>query len=166
MQMKLYRKTLAAALCAGGLGLAMGAYAQPAPDAMHGPQHARFHRGGEHHGADGDMRGLRELDLTEAQRDQIFKIHHDQAPAFREQMKKVHASREELDKLSRADKFDPAAARRAADAQAKALSEMAVMRVQASNQVRQLLTPEQRSKLDQLREQRRQRARGPAQQRG
>jgi Spy/CpxP family protein refolding chaperone len=107
------------------------------------------------------MRGLRALNLTEAQRDQIFKIHHDQAPAFRDQMKKVRASREELQKLARADKFDQAAVRRAADAQAKALSDMAVMRVQAQNQVRAVLTPEQKAKLDQMREQRRQRHGGP-----
>ena len=157
--MKLYSKTIAAALCAGGLGLAMGAYAQPAPDGGHGPEHMGMHghRGG------GEMRGLRALNLSEAQRDQIFKIHHDQAPAFRDQMKKVRASREELQKLARADKLDPAAVRRAADTQAKALSDMAVMRVQAQNQVRAVLTPEQKAKLDQMREQRRQRHGGPAQ---
>jgi Spy/CpxP family protein refolding chaperone len=147
MHMKLYRKAIAAALCAGGLGLAMGAYAQPAPGAEHQSMHGFHHRGG-HHG------GLRALDLSEAQRDQIFKIRHDQAPAFREQMKKVRASREELQKLARADRFDQAAVRRAADAQAKALSDLAVLRVQAASQVRAVLTPEQKAKLDQMRERR------------
>jgi Spy/CpxP family protein refolding chaperone len=152
MHMKLYRKTIAAALCAGGLGLAAaGAYAQPAPDGGHG-----FEQRGMHHHmrGGGEMRGLRALNLSEAQRDQIFKIHHDQAPAFRDQMKKVRASREELQKLARADKFDQAAVRRAADTQAKAISEMAVMRVQAQNQVRSVLTPEQKAKLDQMRQER------------
>ena len=160
--MKLYRKTIAAALCAGGLGLAMGAYAQPAPDGMHGPQHAGMHQGwGGRHGGHGEMgggggmRGLRGLDLTEAQRDQIFKIQHEQAPAFRDQMKKVRASRDELQKLARADKFDQAAARRAADSQAKAVSDLAFMRVQTASRVHAVLTPEQRTKLDQQREQRR-----------
>jgi Spy/CpxP family protein refolding chaperone len=152
MHMKLYRKTIAAALCAGGLALTMGAQAQPAPEGGQphgGMQHMR------HHGGDGEMRGLQALNLTEAQRDQIFKIRHDQAPAFRDQMKKMRASREELQKLARADKFDQAAVRRAADAQAKAVSDIAVMRVQAASQVRQVLTPEQRTKLDQMRDQRR-----------
>jgi len=108
------------------------------------------------------MRGLRALNLTEAQRDQIFKIHHDQEPAFRDQMKKVRASRDELQKLARADKFDQAAVRRAADTQAKAISDLAVLRAQTSNQVRQVLTPEQRAKLDQAREQRREGHRPPA----
>jgi len=148
--MKLVSKTIAAALCAGTLGLGL-AHAQPAPEG--GQQPGGFHHM-RHHGGDGEMRGLRALNLTEAQRDQIFKIHHDQAPAFRDQMKKVRASREELQKLARADKFDQAAVRRAADTQAKALSDMAVMRVQASNQVRAVLTPEQKSKLDQMRKER------------
>src|SRR4051812_45990060 len=163
MHMKLYRKTIAAALCAGGLALTMGAQAQPAPEG--GQQHGGMHHM-RHHGGGGEMRGLQALNLSEAQRDQIFKIHHDQAPAFRDQMKKARASREELQKLARADKLDQAAVRRAADAQAKAISDLAVLRVQAANQVRQVLTPEQRTKLDQQREQRRQAPRGPAQQRG
>src|SRR3954468_2596148 len=153
MHMKLYRKTIAAALCAGGLALTMGAQAQSAPEGgqQHGGmQHMRHHGGGD------EMRGLQALNLSEAQRDQVFKIHHDQAPAFRDQMKKVRASREELQKLARADKFDAAAVRRAADAQAKSLSDIAVMRAQTASQVRQVLTPEQRTKLDQMREQRRQ----------
>src|SRR3954466_6788151 len=152
MHMKLYRKTIAAALCAGGLALTMGAQAQPAPEGgqQHGGmQHMR------HHGGGGEMRGLQALNLSEAQRDQIFKIHHDQAPAFRDQMKKVRTSREELDKLARADKLDQAAVRRAADSQAKAVSDLAVLRAQTANQVRQVLTPEQRTKLDQMRDQRR-----------
>jgi Spy/CpxP family protein refolding chaperone len=147
--MKLYRKTIAAALCAGGLGLAMGAHAQPAPNGM---QHARFHHGGGHHG---EMRGLRAVDLTEAQRDQIFNIRHEQAPALRDQMKKVRAAHDELRKLALADKFDQAAVRHAADTQAKAISDMAVLRAQTTNRVRAVLTPEQRTKLDQMREQRR-----------
>lgn len=163
--MKLYTKTIAAALCAGGLGLAMGVNAQPAPDGMHGPQHAGMQHGwGEGRGGGhGEMRGLRALDLTEAQRDQIFKIHHDQAPAFRDQMKKVRASREELQKLAVADKLDQATVRRTADAQAKAMSDLAVMRVTTMNKVRQVLTPEQRTKFDQLHEQRRHGQKGPMQ---
>jgi len=70
-------------------------------------------------------------------------------------MKKVRTSREELDKLARADKLDQAAVRRAADSQAKAVSDLAVLRAQTANQVRQVLTPEQRTKLDQMRDQRR-----------
>ena len=152
--MRFCRKRIAAALCAGGLGLAFGAHAQGTPDGMHGHEHGQGHMR-MHHGHGGGMQGLRELNLSEAQRDQIFKIHHDQAPAFREQMKKVRASRDELRKLAHADKLDQAAIRRAADAQGKAVSDLAVMRVQTASQVRQVLTPEQRTRFDQLHERRR-----------
>ena len=158
--MKGLKTSVAAALCAGALGLSIGAQAQPAPD---GAQHARFHHGEGRHG--GGMRALQALNLTEAQRDQIFKIHHDQAPAFRDQMKKVRASREQLQTLARADRLDDAAVRRAADTQAKAISDLAVMRVQTASRVRALLTPEQKTRLDQMREQRRQGPK-PAPQRG
>jgi Spy/CpxP family protein refolding chaperone len=162
--MKGLRTTVTAALCASALGVAFVTQAQPAQDAPH----AGFHHAGRHggHGSHGGgMRALQALNLTEAQRDQIFKIHHDQAPAFREQMKKVRASREQLQTLAKADRLDEAAVRRAADTQAKAISDLAVMRVQAASRVRAVLTPEQKTRLDQLREQRRHGPK-PAPQRG
>jgi Spy/CpxP family protein refolding chaperone len=165
MQMNRFRKVLVAALAAGGLAVAVSpaSHAQPGPDGMRGMQGGGmrgegFHGGARHggrHGGHGEMRAFRHLDLTEAQRDQIFKIHHDQAPAFREQMKKVRAARESLQALARAERLDDAALRRAADAQAKAMADLAVMRAQTANKVRAVLTAEQKSKLDQLRERRR-----------
>jgi len=108
---------------------------------MHGPM--GMHGGGHDH----EMM-LRGLDLTEAQRDQIFKIHHDQAPAMREQMKQVRHAREDLMKSASADRFDETHARQAADALGKAVSAMAVMRAQTMNRVRAILTPEQRTRMD------------------
>lgn len=65
-----------------------------------------------------------------------------------EQMKQVHAAHETLMKLAAAENFDQAQAQQAADAQAKALSTLAVMRAQTVHQVRDILTPEQRARLD------------------
>ena len=141
------------------LGVASLAQAQPAPApaAGHGAHRVAMHGHGHGHGGPRGM--FRQLNLTEAQQDQIFKIHHDQAPAFREQMKKVRAARQELRKLALADRFDEGQVRRAADAQAKAMSDLAVLRAQTMNRVRNVLTPEQRSQLEKLQEQRR--GRGP-----
>jgi periplasmic protein CpxP/Spy len=139
------------------LGLASVANAQPAPGPAEGH---RAHRIAMHGHGHGGVRGMfRQLNLTEAQQDQIFKIHHDQAPAFREQMKKVRAARQELRKLSLAERFDEGQVRRAADAQAKAMSDLAVLRAQTMNRVRSVLTPEQRLQLEKMHEQRR--GRGP-----
>ena len=138
------------------LGVASLAQAQPAPGG-HGEHRVAMQGHGHGHGG---MRGMfRQLNLTEAQQDQIFKIHHEQAPAFREQAKKVRAARQELRKLALADRFDEGQVRRAADAQAKAMSDLAVLRAQTMNRVRSVLTAEQRSQLEKMHEQRR--GRGP-----
>jgi Spy/CpxP family protein refolding chaperone len=127
------------------LGLPSGAFAQgmpmpiDGPLGMHGPMGMR---GG------GPEMMLRGLDLTEAQRDQIFKIHHDQAPVMYEQTKLMRRAREELMQAGKADRFDEARARQAADALARAVSTMAVMRTQTMSRVRAVLTPEQRRRLD------------------
>ncbi len=138
----LKRNHIAAFLLASSaaLGLAPAVHAQDMPG--HG-----MHRGGP-------MMMLRGLDLTDAQRDQVFKIHHDQQPAVHEQMKQVRAAHETLMKLAAADNFDQAQARQAADAQAKALSTLALLRAQTAHQVRGILTPEQRTRLDQRSQQR------------
>jgi Spy/CpxP family protein refolding chaperone len=133
----LKRNHIAAFLLASSaaLGIAPAVHAQGTPG--HG-----MHSGGP-------MMMLRGLDLTDAQRDQVFKIYHDQQPAVHEQMKQVRAAHETLMKVAAADNFDQAQARQAADAQAKALSTLAVIRAQTVHQVRDILTPDQRSRLDQ-----------------
>jgi Spy/CpxP family protein refolding chaperone len=95
-------------------------------------------------------RWLRELQLTEAQRDQMFRIFHDQAPATREQMKLVRRAREALRSASLAPGFDRAQARSLADAEGKTLSDMALMRAETLSRVAAILTPGQREKLQQL----------------
>jgi Spy/CpxP family protein refolding chaperone len=53
-----------------------------------------------------------------------------------------------------AERFDEGRARQLADTQAKALAALAVMRAQTMARVREILTPEQRQRLQQMREQR------------
>ena len=133
----MYRKHVANFLLASSLafGIApLAAQAQPMPGGMG--------RGGH------PMMQLRALNLSEAQQDQVFKIFHEQAPAAHEQMKQMHSARQELMKLAAADRFDEARARQAADAQAKALSALALQRAQTMHRVREILTPEQRQRLD------------------
>jgi Spy/CpxP family protein refolding chaperone len=122
--------------------LALGLVPLAANEAFAQPMHERG----------GPMMQMRALGLSEAQRDQIFKIHYEQMPAMREQMKQVEKARNDLRQIAMADKFDEARARQAADAQAKAVAAMAVMRAQTMNRVRQILTPEQRQKMDQMHE--------------
>jgi Spy/CpxP family protein refolding chaperone len=93
------------------------------------------------------MRWLRKLDLTEAQREQIFRIFHDQAPATREQMRLVHRACEALRRAALSPGFARAQARSLADAAARALSDMALMRAETLRRVAAVLSPGQRDKL-------------------
>ena len=143
---RIARKHIAAFLVASSA--ALGIPDASAQDMPTGPGPMGRHGGGP-------MMPLRGLNLTEAQRDQVFKIFHDQAPAEHELVKQVRAAREQLMQLAAADRFDDARARQAADAQAKALSNLEVLRAQGMHRVREVLTPEQRQQLDQRRNDRR-----------
>lgn len=154
--MKVLTPVLGACLLASSLALGVPATASAddlrrvsaAGDWRGGDMH---HRGGRKHG--GAMRMLRGLDLSDAQRDQIFEIRHAQAPAMRAQMKAVRAARKELRELALAPTYDAAKAQASADALAKATSQMALMRIDAMRKVLAVLTPEQRQKLDERRAQ-------------
>jgi len=131
------RRFLIASSLAFGLGSGALAQSDERPGPM--PSH-------------GMHRMLRHLDLSEAQRDQVFKIFHDQSPAMHERMKAARAAREDLEKLAFASAFDRARARAIADTEAKAIADMELLRAESMARVREILTPEQRAKLDQLRE--------------
>ena len=136
--MSFSKKSLAALLAAASLAAGV-AHAAP----------GQFHR------HENSMMQLRRLDLSEAQRDQVFKIFHAQAPAVHEQMKQLRESRKALRDAAASDRYDAARAQAAADAQGKALAQLALLRVQTAQQVRAVLTPEQRAKLDEMRSHRR-----------
>jgi protein CpxP len=122
------------------LGVAGTAFAQPTEGP--GPRTMHFRQGGMHGG------WVRHLGLTEAQRDQIFKIRHDQAPEMRERMKAVRRAHEELRQSAKATPFDRDRAHQLADAEAKAVAQIAFMRVETMSRIRAVLTDAQRAKLD------------------
>ena len=152
--MKLLTPLLGACLLASGITL--GAATTASADDLRRVSAAGDSRGAMHHGArrDGAMRMLRGLDLSEAQRDQIFEIRHTQAPAMRTQMKALHAARKDLRELALAPQYDAAQARASADALARATSQIALMRIDTMRKVLAVLTPEQRQKLEERRAQR------------
>ena len=118
------------------------------------PVHADRGGPGHHqsrHGRHGEMRGLRALDLSEAQRDQIFRIRHEQAPAARERMKAARAAHEALRQAARDPNADGARIRSLADAVGKAHADAAVARVETQRRILAVLTPEQRQKINGVR---------------
>jgi Spy/CpxP family protein refolding chaperone len=102
-----------------------------------------------HHGMGGDgiPRQLRRLDLSEAQRDRIFDIMHAQAPTLRDTAKAMHKAQNDLRELTAAPDFSEAKAKQLANAAAAAMGEMALNRAKTERQVYEVLTPEQRQQL-------------------
>ena len=138
--MSISKTHLASFLLASSMALGV---AQAAPG-----EGGTWQHGGHHRGEGGPMMELRGLNLTEAQHDQLFKIFHEQAPAFHEQMKQLRQARSALRETAESDRYDAARAQAAADAEGKAVAQLAMLRAQTAQRVRGILTPEQKAKLD------------------
>lgn len=148
------KKILSAFLVASSLALAVPLVAQAGPGmgGCGGPM--TMHKGGGMggDGGGGMMRMLRGLDLSDAQRDQIFELKHAQMPAMREQMKVVRGLRDQLRDAALAQTYDAAKVKALTEQQAEAMAGMMQMRLAHQHAVYQLLTPEQREALKQRRD--------------
>ncbi len=120
-------------------------------DARDGMRGTSMHGG---HGMKGDgmamLRGLHRLDLSEAQEDKIFDIMHAQAPAMRDQMKSLRKAETELKTLKTAPDYSEAKARKLIDGIASQRAAMEMSRLQAERKVMDVLTPEQRKQLAEM----------------
>ncbi len=144
-------------LVVAGLALAIPLAALASPggkgggcEARDGMRKTAMHGG---HGMMGEpmmMRGLHRLDLSEAQQDKIFEIMHGQAPAAREQMKSLRKSEQALQALKATPDFSDAKARQLVDQIAKQRADMEMSRLQTERKVLDLLSPEQRKQLAEM----------------
>ncbi|HJV92256.1 MAG TPA: Spy/CpxP family protein refolding chaperone [Azonexus sp.] len=118
----------------------------------HGDCGFEAHGGSGHHMMGGTMMPphLRGLNLTEAQQDKVFEIMHGQAPGMRDKAKALRKAEGDLQALSAAPDYSEAKARTLADAAAKAMAEMALLRAKTDRQVFEVLTPEQRKQLAEM----------------
>lgn len=101
-------------------------------------------------GPGGLMPALHRLDLSEDQREQIRDVleqERELAEGYREQMRALRA---ELEDQIESDPFDENAVRAKAEAVAALGADMAVLRARRSGQIRELLTSEQLSELEEL----------------
>src|SRR5690242_6888357 len=126
----------------------------PRPDGPPGPPRGGFgHRGPGGPGGPGEFGRLAGLNLTDAQREQIKKIHEsfdEGTKALRDQMRDLHDN-DTADPLS--GNFDEAAFRSAAEARAKIQVEMEVQHAKMMAQVANILTAEQKAQLAERHEQ-------------
>ena len=120
-------------------------------DGKSGMQKSSMHGG---HGMKGGgmamMRGLHRLDLSEAQEDRIFDIMHAQAPAMRDQMKSLRKAETELKAMKTAPDYSEAKAKTLIDGIASQRAAMDLSRLQAERKVMDILTPEQRKQLAEI----------------
>jgi len=107
-------------------------------------------RGGPGMGGEMMFPHLRGLNLSEAQRDKIFEIMHAQAPAMRDKAKAWRKAEDELRALTASPDYSDAKARSLADASAKAMADMTLARARTERQVFDVLTPEQRQQLSEM----------------
>ena len=111
-----------------------------------------MHKGGMH---EGGMRGaMAQLDLTATQQAQIKAIMQEKYSSNKNDRSKYQAERaqmqQQMQTLTNAKTLDAAAVNRLADQQAAKTKQRFIERVQTEHAIAQVLTPEQRQKMAQL----------------
>jgi Spy/CpxP family protein refolding chaperone len=89
---------------------------------------------------------LEELDLTDAQQEQVFQIFHKATPVIRERLLAARHAHEELEDLALAVSLDSDRGREALEAQTQALADIAEIRLEEMRRVHEVLTTEQRAR--------------------
>lgn len=115
-------------------------------------------KGGERQGASmmqhghgmGMMRGLHRLDLSEAQQDKIFELMHAQAPTMRKQMQTLRKVEADLQALKQTPDYSEAKAKELIISMTQKQADMEMSRLQTERKVLEVLTPEQRQQLNDM----------------
>lgn len=118
----------------------------PAPGAM--PMHEMPRGGMPMMGAPMvGLPGLPGIELSEAQQDKLFQLHHQQAPAIYAQQKAARKATEALRALVGTPDYTPAKARDLAQSASRAHAELALLRAQAEHEFLTMLSEEQKKQL-------------------
>ncbi|MFT0532344.1 Spy/CpxP family protein refolding chaperone [Castellaniella hirudinis] len=143
--LKTTRTLSALALAAAFAAAPLAASAAPGTGPDNGPRHHQ--KAEQHHGKHHGDHWLRGLDLSQDQKDQIFKIRHDQEKAAYEQKKALGSAAAALRDAQRAQPFDQDKAKQAAESLGQAKGQLALLQAQSMAQIHAVLTPEQQKKL-------------------
>ena len=90
------------------------------------------------------------LDLSQAQQDQIKAILNKEKPTVQPLMKQLMQAHQDLEKLEESGTFDEAKVRALAAQNTQTLTELIVQKARIHSEVMQVLTPDQKTKLQQL----------------
>jgi Spy/CpxP family protein refolding chaperone len=154
MNKRMINRSAVAAVLTGSLVLAGALFAQSSDSGMGGCYH--HWRGGDHAGrlgmpgGPGMMRAIHKLDLSETQQKQLQDLIAQNRKGIDESMSTLQQGRKALREAMGGESYDAARVQGLADAQGKALTGLIIKRAETWQQVRALLTPEQRTKLDAL----------------
>jgi periplasmic protein CpxP/Spy len=136
-------------IAAFAVALATAAQSQTASDTPATPPPAPHHFAHNFAG-DGGMRGyFRQLDLTDQQKAQMKTIMQKEGPAMKPLFQQLRASEQQLHQYAEST-YDDAKVRGVAAQQAQIHAELAVQRTKIHNEMFQILTPEQQTKLKEL----------------
>jgi protein CpxP len=130
-----------------GAAMAQTATTPPPP-----PQHHGFH--GRHSG--GPMFGMffHQLNLTDAQKAQVKQIMTQERPTLKPLMQQMALGENQMRTLELSGAFDEGQARTLAAQQSQNMTELMVQRARVESEMIQILTPDQKTKLSQLIQQR------------
>ena len=99
-------------------------------------------------------RMLEQLNLTDAQKEQIQAIETSSRDASKENFDKMRTFDEQLRKLIESGTFDEAQARQILNAKSQTMIELEIIRLRTDAAVLKILTTEQKAQLEQLKQQR------------
>jgi protein CpxP len=111
------------------------------------------HRGRRGSGP-GGFRGLAQLDLTDAQREQVRDVRKRHEAELKEARTRLRAAHDAQRQAANAVPVDEARIRATSQAMADAQAEMTVLRARVHSEIMSSLTPEQQAKAKELRAQR------------
>jgi len=92
----------------------------------------------------------RYLNLTEDQQAQIKQIMQKEKPAFQPLMQQIKQARSQERQIVEAESFDENQARTLANQQAQTMAELTVQKLRAESEMYKVLTPEQKTKLNEF----------------
>jgi Spy/CpxP family protein refolding chaperone len=151
--MKTMRLSMAAALLVACCATTFAAGQAETPPADAGQAGDHGPRGGPGEHAFHHMASFRHLQLSEAQQDKLFAIHHAAEPQRRQQQKAIRHAHEALRTLGDAPQYDEAKANAASRELGQAIAAEALLDARLHAQVLAVLSPEQREQLRQRRPQ-------------
>lgn len=96
----------------------------------------------------------RALDLTDAQQQQVKSLVEGQRPALKGLLQQMASQRAQMLSATRNGQFDQARVQELANQQGQTLANLIVARQELQSQIYNLLTPEQRTKFDQMQQRR------------